>query len=118
MSKELGEQKCVFATADVRSEEDVERAISRVNDAWPDKPIGGLVHCGGVGMAGKTLNNDGSPSSLDVFREVVDINLTGTFNMARLVAAEIVKRLPKDRPKVRHRHSILSALQGRTDACF
>ena len=101
LAKQHGESKCIFTQADVRSEEDVERAIEAVNRRWGDRPIGGLVHCGGVGMAGKTLNNDGTPSSLDVFKEVVDINLTGTFNMARLVAAQIVQRLPPNKSKAR-----------------
>lgn len=47
-------QSCVlFCKCDVRSEEDVKKAIKVVADKWKGKKIGGVVHCGGVGMAGK-----------------------------------------------------------------
>lgn len=47
-------QDCViFCKCDVRSEEDVKKAIKAVDTKWKGKKIGGVVHCGGVGMAGK-----------------------------------------------------------------
>ncbi|KAK4701752.1 hypothetical protein P7C70_g4476, partial [Phenoliferia sp. Uapishka_3] len=114
MNSELGEsvaeglrEHAQFVRCDVRSEEHVEAAIAFIDKTWGEKPVGGVVHCGGVGMVGKTLGNDGTPFSLDVYREVIDINLTGSFNVARLIAARIVKSTPAppsyrnpDAPKV------------------
>jgi NAD(P)-dependent dehydrogenase (short-subunit alcohol dehydrogenase family) len=43
---------------------------------------------------------DGEPASLESFERVVQINLLGTFNLARLVAARIVKAYPKPKKRV------------------
>ena len=52
-------------------------------------------HCGGIAMAGLTLQKDGEPFSLDTFvrlarvirligqRTVVEVNLVGSFNVVR-----------------------------------
>jgi NAD(P)-dependent dehydrogenase (short-subunit alcohol dehydrogenase family) len=45
----------------------------------------GLVNCAGVAPAVKTVGKDG-PHPLDVFQRTININLVGTFNMARLAA--------------------------------
>jgi len=54
-----------------------------------------LVNCAGVGKAGKTIGKDG-PLSLEQFELVIKINLIGTFNCIRLVAAEMAKQEPAD----------------------
>lgn len=43
----------IFIRTDVRSEEDVVAAIAKVDEKWGARAVGGVVHCGGVGMAGK-----------------------------------------------------------------
>ncbi|KAL8286906.1 hypothetical protein RQP46_003912 [Phenoliferia psychrophenolica] len=83
-----------FVRCDVRSEDDVVGAIAKVDEKWGARAVGGVVHCGGIARVGKTVGNDGKPFSLDLFREVVDINLVGSFNIARLVAARIIKSTP------------------------
>jgi NAD(P)-dependent dehydrogenase (short-subunit alcohol dehydrogenase family) len=50
----------------------------------------GLVNCAGVAPAVKTVGKDG-PHPLDVFQRAVNINLVGTFNMARLAAEAMGK---------------------------
>ena len=50
----------------------------------------GLVNCAGVAPAVKTVGKEG-PHPLDVFQRAVDINLVGTFNMARLAADAMSK---------------------------
>lgn len=91
LAKELGKGRSTFARVDVVSEEDVQEAITKCDQEWPKVKIGGAICCGGVGMAGKILNGDGEPFDLDTFRTVVEINLIGTFNVCRLVAARMVK---------------------------
>lgn len=45
-----------------------------------------LVNCAGICPAAKVVGRNG-PASLDGFAKVIQINLVGTFNMMRLVAA-------------------------------
>jgi NAD(P)-dependent dehydrogenase (short-subunit alcohol dehydrogenase family) len=47
-----------------------------------------LVNCAGVGPAKRIVGRDG-PQPLDEFERVIAINLVGTFNMLRLVAADM-----------------------------
>ncbi|MBW4093580.1 MAG: SDR family NAD(P)-dependent oxidoreductase [Proteobacteria bacterium] len=47
-----------------------------------------LVNCAGIGNAGRIVGRDG-PLALDAFAQVIGVNLIGTFNMLRLVAARM-----------------------------
>jgi NAD(P)-dependent dehydrogenase (short-subunit alcohol dehydrogenase family) len=49
-----------------------------------------LVNCAGVGPAKRVVGRDG-PMPLAEFERVIRINLTGTFNMIRLFAADLSK---------------------------
>jgi NAD(P)-dependent dehydrogenase (short-subunit alcohol dehydrogenase family) len=51
------------------------------------------VSCAGVGPAKRILGRDG-PMNLDDFARVVQINLIGTFNVLRLVSAQMAKLDP------------------------
>lgn len=139
--KELGSERTIACEVDVCEEEPVVEAIKACDDKWPGVTVGGVVNCGGVGMAGKvsvcvrcervrgrtddhasqqTISADGepfvscpvslllphsslrtsrAPQNLDTFKKVVEINLVGTFNVSRLVAARIVRDAPKPIPK-------------------
>ena len=60
--------------------------------------FGGLhvaVNCAGLGWAGRTLSR-GGPHDLDVFTQVVRINLIGTFNVIRLAAQQMATQEPID----------------------
>ncbi|NBD28427.1 MAG: SDR family oxidoreductase [Alphaproteobacteria bacterium] len=53
--------------------------------------MGGLnaaINCAGIATSEKTLGRDG-PHALDSFRRTLDINLTGSFNIARLAAVRM-----------------------------
>ena len=52
-----------------------------------------LVNCAGIGPAKRILGRDG-PMPLADFEKVIEINLIGTFNMMRLVAADMSKLEP------------------------
>jgi NAD(P)-dependent dehydrogenase (short-subunit alcohol dehydrogenase family) len=73
-----------FAAADVTSEAEVAAAVAV---ATATAPLRTCIHCAGIGWAERTLNRAGDPHSLETFRKVLDINLVGTFNVLRLVAA-------------------------------
>ena len=50
-----------------------------------------LVNCAGVGTAVRVVGKDGDPAPLGDFERVIRVNLIGTFNMIRLVAAAIAR---------------------------
>jgi NAD(P)-dependent dehydrogenase (short-subunit alcohol dehydrogenase family) len=45
-----------------------------------------LVNCAGIGRGARTVGREG-PHDLDLFTQVIDVNLVGTFNVIRLAAA-------------------------------
>lgn len=51
-------------------------------------PVRICVNCAGVVAAERIVKREG-PASLDAFRDVIDINLTGTFNVMRLCATRM-----------------------------
>lgn len=71
-----------FVKCDVTSESDGKAVVET---ALAMGTLRGLVNCAGVAPAAKTVGKDG-PHPLDLFQRVVNINLIGTFNMARLAA--------------------------------
>jgi len=54
-----------------------------------------LVNCAGVAPAARVVGRDG-PMPLASFAEVVNVNLVGTFNLMRVVAAAMVARAADD----------------------
>ena len=48
-----------------------------------------LINCAGIGPAARIVGRDG-PMALDAFRQVIEINLIGSFNLMRLAAADMV----------------------------
>lgn len=48
------------------------------------------VNCAGI-VKGRRMVNQQGPMPLSEFREVIDVNLIGSFNLMRLVAAEMLK---------------------------
>lgn len=81
----------VFCETNVASEESVAAAIGKSIEAIGAPRV--LVNCAGIATGEKTIGKNG-PHILDNYKRVLDINLTGTFNCIRLVAAEIEKLDP------------------------
>lgn len=86
------ELKGQFVRCDVTQEADAQAVV--------DAAVGlgtlrGLVNCAGVAPAVKTVGKDGA-HPLDVFQRTVNINLVGTFNMARLAAEAMGKTEPAE----------------------
>jgi NAD(P)-dependent dehydrogenase (short-subunit alcohol dehydrogenase family) len=71
-----------FVRCDVTQEAD---GLAVVAAASALGALRGLVNCAGVAPAIKTVGKDG-PHPLEAFQRAVNINLVGTFNMARLAA--------------------------------
>ncbi len=53
-----------------------------------------LGHIAGIGAAKRVIAKDGSPAPLEDFARVVNVNLIGTYNVARLFAAACAKLDP------------------------
>ncbi len=80
-----------FVRCDITSGEEVQAAV-----AMAEKEFGGLqgsINCAGIVVVQKLLDRENNPADLDVFSRGVNINLVGSFNVARLVAASIAKRV-------------------------
>jgi NAD(P)-dependent dehydrogenase (short-subunit alcohol dehydrogenase family) len=82
-----------FAPADVRDEIAVDAAL---DVAEATAPIRALVHCAGRGGNVRLVGKDGSPGSMELYTEIVTINLFGTFNVLRLAAARMARNEPID----------------------
>jgi NAD(P)-dependent dehydrogenase (short-subunit alcohol dehydrogenase family) len=81
------ELKGRFLKCDVTSEADGQAVVAA---ALAMGTLRGLVNCAGVAPAVKTVGKDG-PHPLEVFQRTINVNLVGTFNMARLAAEAIGK---------------------------
>ena len=79
-----------FIRCDVTQEADGQAAVAA---AVALGTLRGLVNCAGIAPAAKTVGKDG-PHALELFQRAVNINLVGTFNMARL-AAEAMSQTPE-----------------------
>ena len=80
-----------FARCDVTSGDEVQAAVELA-----EKEFGGLqgsINCAGIAVVQKLLDRENNPADLDAFSRGVNINLVGSFNVARLVAASIAKRI-------------------------
>jgi len=86
----LGEG-AIFAPADVTSEEQLNDALDQAEALGP---IRALVHCAGRGKPVRIVDRDGNPAPLELFREIVELNLVGSFNALRLAAARMARNEP------------------------
>ena len=88
---ELDADKVAFFNVNVADEDSVKAAIAGVMEKF------GAIHIcnnfAGIGDAIKTHGKDG-PHPLDRYKRVLDVNLIGTFNVARLAAEQMEKNEP------------------------
>jgi NAD(P)-dependent dehydrogenase (short-subunit alcohol dehydrogenase family) len=55
-----------------------------------------LVHTAGIGGPLRIVDRDGQPGDIERFRRVLDVNVVGTFNVLRHVAAAMARTEPQD----------------------
>lgn len=65
-----------------------------IDDAASRGPLRVAVACAGVGWAARTVDKEGKPHDLELFRKIIEVNLVGTFNVLRLAAAAMAKAPP------------------------
>ena len=90
---ELGADNVSFYLVDVADEASVITAIDAVMTTY-----GALHICNnyaGIGPVMKTFGKKG-PHTLDLYKQVLDVNLIGTFNVSRLAAEQIAKNEPDE----------------------
>jgi NAD(P)-dependent dehydrogenase (short-subunit alcohol dehydrogenase family) len=81
----------VAVRCDVSNEESAVAAFAEVEAKLGTARI--LVNCAGIAVGVKTVGKDG-PHPLSVFRQVIEVNLIGSFNMIRLFADAASKLEP------------------------
>lgn len=81
-----------FVSVDVTDEPQVTAALDAAAAAHGPARI--LVNCAGIGPPAKAVDRDGVPLPLAEFRKVVDVNLTGTFNVLSKFAARAMALEP------------------------
>jgi NAD(P)-dependent dehydrogenase (short-subunit alcohol dehydrogenase family) len=86
------ELKGRFLKCDVTSEADGQAVVAAAQETGT---LRGLINCAGVAPAVKTVGKDG-PHPLEVFQRTINVNLVGTFNMARLAADAMGKTAAGD----------------------
>jgi NAD(P)-dependent dehydrogenase (short-subunit alcohol dehydrogenase family) len=80
-----------FNETDVTQEASVAAAVGLATDKMGK--ITAAVNCAGIADGIKTVGRDG-PHPLDAFQRTIDINLVGSFNIARLAAAQMALNEP------------------------
>ncbi|MEN2751388.1 SDR family NAD(P)-dependent oxidoreductase [Psychrobacter sp. FBL11] len=80
-----------FVRCDITSGEEVQAAVNKAEEAFGG--LQGSINCAGIAVVQKLLDRENNPAELDAFSRGVNINLVGSFNVARLVAASIAKRI-------------------------
>ncbi len=109
LARELGAR---YAHVDVTRTETIARALDAV-----DAPRA-LINCAGLGRSAKLLGPRGT-HPLELFQQVLAVNLVGSFDCARLVAAKMAHCAPDaegERGVIVHVSSAL-AFEGRSKDC-
>lgn len=87
---ELGCNAC-FIETDITNEENAGACIETTVKTFGK--LHGLVNCAGIGPAERIIGRNGL-HHLSSFRQVIEVNLVGTFNMLRFAADQISKNEP------------------------
>jgi 3-hydroxyacyl-CoA dehydrogenase/3-hydroxy-2-methylbutyryl-CoA dehydrogenase len=96
----VGRPILAFCETDVTISDQVSAALDLAEDVFSES-VNAAISCAGIAPAKKTLSKDRSPTStgqlwkahpVDVFSRALDVNVIGTFNVARLSAERMMKR--------------------------
>ncbi len=90
LASELGDA-ARFVEADVTDEGALQAARDRALGAFGT--VTAAISCAGIALAAKTVGRDGA-HPLDMFKRSIDINLVGSFNLARLAAEAMQQNSP------------------------
>ena len=82
LQQQLGEN-AEFIAVDVTDENQVQQLLNHIEQKYGQ--LNGLVNCAGIAPSAKVLGRDGL-HDLAMFQKVLNINVTGSFNMIRFAA--------------------------------
>lgn len=82
----------VGIACDITNTDSLQAALAQAASAHGPARI--LMNIAGIGAAKRLLNKEGQPAPLEDFARVVNVNLIGSYNVARLFAAECAKLAP------------------------
>ena len=95
MNQELGQQlqqqlgeNAEFVAVDVTDENQVQQLFNHIEQKYGQ--LNGLVNCAGIAPSAKVLGRDGL-HDLAMFQKVLNINVTGSFNMIRFAVQLMAK---------------------------
>jgi NAD(P)-dependent dehydrogenase (short-subunit alcohol dehydrogenase family) len=83
----------IFCKTDVSDEKTVQDAFDKAVETFGS--VHASIHCAGIGPAAKILSKKGL-MPLEHFRQVVEINLTGTLNVMRYAVERMVHNDPNE----------------------
>jgi NAD(P)-dependent dehydrogenase (short-subunit alcohol dehydrogenase family) len=92
VAEELGVKQARFFKVDVTDADSVTTGISGVVDYFSALHM--CINCAGIAPAKKILNRDKQAMPLANFSQVIQINLVGSFNLARLAAEQMASNEP------------------------
>lgn len=95
LEAELGDH-VRFVRCDITSGDEVQAAVTTAESEFGG--LKGSINCAGIVVVQKLLDRENNPADLEAFSRGVNINLVGSFNVARLVAASIAKRIAANQP--------------------
>ena len=82
----------LFIRADVTSGDSIAAALDQSAAAHGTARI--LVNCAGIAPGARTVDRNGMPHALDLFRRALEVNLLGTFNTVSQFAARSLAMEP------------------------
>ncbi|KAF8813019.1 3-hydroxyacyl-CoA dehydrogenase [Phlegmacium glaucopus] len=86
-----------FFKTDITELSEVTSAVNKTVE-WASTtgaPLGGVINCAGVGTAARIIDAHGHAHSLDLWQFTIAVNLTGSFNLTRLVLEHLIKVDPE-----------------------
>lgn len=115
--RRLGAQFAQFMQLDVSDAVAAEQAIEYVISETGGIDI--CLNCAGIGGSGSIVDHDGEPHALGLFRKVIEVNLVGTFNISRCVAAAMMENKPDDKGErgVIINTASIAAFEGQSGQC-
>ncbi|MBT8342484.1 MAG: SDR family NAD(P)-dependent oxidoreductase [Desulfatitalea sp.] len=91
LSAELGDST-LFCQVDVSDEQRVDDAAAMVRETFG--AINLVINCAGTGRSARIVDREGNVLPLKYFKDVVEVNLIGTYNMIRGTVSSLLANTP------------------------
>ncbi len=88
----LGADNAASAAVNVSDEASVVAGFAALEQRFGELHL--CVNCAGIATAGKILDRDNNPLPLSDFAKTINVNLVGSFNVARMAAALMANNAP------------------------